>query len=111
MCVRDLWVKLNSVDRALAVFDRCDWTGGCFSERFEIVTYTADLITVTHPDLHFVRKSCKEIGVVCNVAVCAAVLMSWSTVNFAAKCLSDDLHAVADAEHWNSKIENRVVHF
>jgi hypothetical protein len=69
----------------------------------------ADVIAVTHPRLHGRRDAREQPAACLNVKLGVAVLAVRRRQDFAAEKLRHQLHAIADAEHRDAKIEHRRV--
>ena len=82
-------------------------------EPFETLRKRRDLIAVTHPHGRMCVDACKQQAVlnltVCDVNLCATKLAMRCRLDHAAEEMAHQLHAVADAEHWNPKCEDSGV--
>src|SRR2546423_2475140 len=109
-------MKLNAVETTRFVCDTRDRTRFSRGHEFESWRYLHHLIAVAHPHLEHavsfrraqIFNALEQPGVASCTYLRITEFSDPAGLDLAAKLLSHRLHAVADAEHGNAKLEHRA---
>ena len=108
--VRDLGMKLEAVDRQLAMPHRRDRAGRGRGQRQEIAAGVVDLVAVAHPDDRLARDVVEErLGRVQHAALGAAELAGRRRIDLGPHRLAGQLHPVADPQDRHAQLEDRRI--
>jgi hypothetical protein len=109
--VHDLGVKLNAVEAALVVGRRSEGGTGRLSDDPEAFGKNVDLVAVAHPDLVALARrpqAVEQAALVRHLEEGAAELAMIARHYLAAELLGHKLLPVANAEHGQLRLEQRV---
>ena len=111
--MRDFRVELHAVEALVLVGDRGQRAGGIFGNHAETSRQIGDLVTVAHPDFEVtlavralaVLDTLEEATVAVRADFGVTELAHLARLDLATQNLCHPLHAVADAQHRNTQLE------
>ena len=103
--VDNLGVELDPKD-PVAVGECSDWRVAARRQRVKARRKLADVIAVAHPHGELGGKALEQSVWFAHCQQCGAVLAGMPGIDLAAEVVGDQLHAVADAEHRDSRAQS-----
>src|SRR5262249_54048235 len=107
--VANLRMELQSVNGSRAMANGGDRAGIRGGQRDEILADGIHLVAVAHPGNRFAGNPGEQAVGFLNADMRTSKLAAARGLHLAAERLAGELHAVADAEHGNAKVEDRRV--
>jgi len=107
--VRDLGMKEQPVEASCRVFHRCDRCVGARGDHTEPRRRVGDQIAVTRPHANVARERLEEWAVALHPDRGMPEFPLRGRLDTAAEHVRHELHAVADAEHRNTEVEDAIL--
>ena len=68
-----------------------------------------ELVPMAVPDIQHFRELLEQVARFFNLQLSGSIFTALGMLNFPAKMISHELHAVANPKHWQAQLENRLV--